>query len=115
MLDAGITLTEAKSYLRVDHDSDDVLIQTLIEAAQEQAEQFLGHDFTETDADTGEVTQLPIPATVKLACLRMVAAFYESRADGVASEKLGDHALTLGQIPWDVQRMLWPYRKNPGL
>ncbi len=39
-----VTLAEIKTYLRVDHDLDDVEIQAMIRAAREQAELFQGRE-----------------------------------------------------------------------
>jgi uncharacterized phiE125 gp8 family phage protein len=48
---APITLAEAKSHLRVDHDDDDDLIAGMIEAATGYAEQFLGRALIDQTID----------------------------------------------------------------
>ncbi|MGN7485358.1 head-tail connector protein [Priestia megaterium] len=108
-----ISVTEMKSYLRVDHTADDELLTLLIETAKEQAEAYLNHDFTETDTE-GVVTYLTIPSTVKLACMRMVNSWYDYRDDVTETSTLGDRSRNVGEIPWDAEEMLWKYKKLVG-
>lgn len=112
-LEIEITLAEMKSYLRVDHNADDDLITLLIETAKEQAEAYLNHDFTVTDAE-GIVIQETIPSVVKLACMRMVNTWYDYRDEVTETSNLGGRSRNIGEVPWDTQIMLWPYRKLVG-
>ena len=111
----AITVEETKSYLKVEHDEDDTLISDLIDVAIEQADTLMNNEFTEVDEDTGEETETTIPTSVKLACLKMVAAWYEHRGDQTVNVRLGDRSVTLGEVPWDARRLLRPYCRLPGL
>jgi uncharacterized phage protein (predicted DNA packaging) len=113
MVHLVITLQEMKKYLRVDHNADDELITFLIEAAKEQAEAYLNHDFTEINEE-GVVTYLTIPSSVKLAIMRMVNSWYDYRDDVTESSNLGGRSRNIGEVPWDSEKMLWPHRKLVG-
>jgi hypothetical protein len=63
---APVTLAEARLFLRVEHDAEDGLIQTLIEAAQARVE-----------AETGQVLEAASPAPLRLAVLMLVLRAYE--------------------------------------
>lgn len=108
-----ISLEEVKAYLRIDHTADDALLTLLIDSAKEHAEAFLNHDFTETDTE-GVVTYLTIPSSVKLACLKMINSWYDYRDDQTSTSRLGDRTRTVGDVPWDVERMLFPHKKLVG-
>ncbi len=108
-----ISLQEVKAYLRIDHNADDALLTLLIETAKEQAQAYLNHDFTELDSE-GVVTYLAIPSAVKLACLRMVNSWYDYRDDSTETSSLGNRSRNVGEVPWDAERMLWPYKKLVG-
>lgn len=103
----NIDLAEVKAFLHIDGDNEDVVLQTLVDAAKEAADQFLNNPFT----DKGGNPQ-PIPAPVKLWVLKRVARSYERRAEGVVSQR--DE---VGAVQWGPEEYaeLWPYRRNPGL
>lgn len=63
---APVTLTEAKLFLRVEHDAEDGLIQTLIDAAQARVEGEVGLSLTSTSA-----------APLRLAILMLALRAYE--------------------------------------
>ncbi|SFS76747.1 head-tail connector protein [Brevundimonas viscosa] len=63
---AAVTLAEARLFLRVEHDAEDGLIQTLIEAAQARIE-----------AETSQVLDAASPAPLRLAVLMLVLRAYE--------------------------------------
>lgn len=65
-----VTLTEAKLFLRVTHDAEDELIQTLIAAARERVE-----------AATGAAVDETAPAALRLVVLKLVHAAYAGEAD----------------------------------
>ena len=63
---APVTLTEAKLFLRVEHDAEDSLIQTLIDAARARVEGEVGLSLTSTSA-----------APLRLAILMLALRAYE--------------------------------------
>lgn len=63
---APVSLTEAKLFLRVEHDAEDGLIQTLIDAAQARVEGEVGAALDATSA-----------APLRLAVLMLVLRAYE--------------------------------------
>ncbi|HYC66931.1 head-tail connector protein [Brevundimonas sp.] len=63
---APVSLTEAKLFLRVEHDAEDELIQTLIDAAQARVE-----------GDVGLALISASPAPLRLAILMLALRAYE--------------------------------------
>lgn len=84
-----IPLETVKSYLKVEHNTDDSVIHTLSGAAISAVSVYLQRDF-ET-----------VPADVELAILKTILFWYENRGD---ENKIPESALSL----------LVPYRRFPG-
>lgn len=63
---APVSLTEAKLFLRVEHEAEDGLIQTLIDAARARVEAEVGLELTSTSA-----------APLRLAILMLALRAYE--------------------------------------
>ena len=63
-----VTLEEAKTHLRIQHDDEDAYLESLIKQAQAAAEDFCRVAFDD-----------PAPEPVRLAVLLMVSHFYENR------------------------------------
>ena len=63
---APVSLTEAKLFLRVEHDAEDALVQTLIDAARARVE-----------SDAGLNLESTSPAPLRLAVLMLVLRAYE--------------------------------------
>lgn len=82
---APVSLTEAKLFLRVEHDAEDGLIQTLIDAARARVEGDVGLSLTSTS-----------PAPLRLAILMLALRAYER----------DDPAMSLGP----VEGWIAPYR-----
>lgn len=66
-----VSLTEAKLFLRVSHEAEDGLIETLIAAAKARVEQATGLTL---DGDA--------PAALRLAMLKLIHAAYEGEGEG---------------------------------
>ena len=81
MTTACVTLQEAKSYLRVDHDEEDALISTLIEASTSLAETRLRRPIIgDVDADNAVAASIEdVPADLRMAVCVIVAFWYENR------------------------------------
>ncbi|MFN7110547.1 MAG: head-tail connector protein [Brevundimonas sp.] len=74
-----VTVAEAKLFLRVEHEAEDGLIQTLIAAAQARVEADVGLSLTSTS-----------PAGLRLAILMLVLRAYERGEADVALAPVDD-------------------------
>jgi len=83
---APVTLAEARLFLRVEHDAEDELIQTLIEAARARVEGEVGLSLTSTSA-----------APLRLAILMLALRAYER----------GEREMAIGP----VEAWIAPYRE----
>jgi len=63
-----VTVPEIKAHLRIQHDEEDTLLESLLMQAQAAAEDFCRDDFSETN-----------PEPVRLAVMLMASHFYENR------------------------------------
>ena len=86
-----VSVAELKTHLRIQHDEEDGLLETLLKQAQAAANDFCRADF---DADA--------PEPVRLAILLMAAHFYEYRD---SSDKTA-YATMLSAF----HALLYPYR-----
>lgn len=87
-----ITLEEVKTYLRVDSESEDVLITSFICSVGEMCEGILRYPLSELEV---------IPETIKQAICYGVACFYEQREKVEVTEVL--------EV---MKNMLFSYRKE---
>jgi len=103
-----VTLTEMKNYLRVSHEEDDEYIADLINAAKEDADNYLNNPFEDAEGE-----ELDIPLTVKRWVMARVARQYERRVEGLSSESISG----LNSIAWGKEEYsgIQQYRINPGL
>jgi hypothetical protein len=103
-----VPIETLRQYLKVDDDSDDLVISDLFESAKHEADQFLNNPFLGAD---GEDQSIPPP--VRTWVLKRLARDYARREDGLAS----DSATGVGSTTWGAGEYteLWPYRKSPGM
>lgn len=99
---SAVTLDEAKAYLRVDHDSDDSLIEALALACTQLCEHEILHSIVDRDGTDGfSVDVEHVPQAIKTWILVRLAERYEVR-EGATSQELKP-------VPW-VDALLDPYR-----
>lgn len=98
---SAITLSEAKAFLDVIHSFDDTKIQLLLDAAEDEAKQFLNRDDLE-EWDSNISSTDPIPGSVKIGVLLLLQSNYQATPDEahklrqVAEIKLQPYRLELG-------------------
>lgn len=81
MTTSCVTLEEIKSYLRIDHQSEDGLLEQMGKAATELAETRLKRPIIADDDISALATNIDgVPQSVKLAVLVIVAFLYENRS-----------------------------------
>jgi hypothetical protein len=96
-----LTLDEAKSFLDVIHSADDEKLQLLIEAAEDEAKQYLNRSNLEEWDSTNEGIDL-VPGSVLLGILLLLQANYQATPDEmeklrqVAEMKLTPYRLEMG-------------------
>jgi hypothetical protein len=99
-----ITLAEAKDYLDVIHDADDSKLQMLLDAAHDEALQFMNReDFGDVCECSSSSSSEPVmPASVRLGVLILLQASYQASPDDaeqlrhVAEVKLMPYRCGLG-------------------
>lgn len=93
-----LSVAEAKTYLRVDHDEEDDLIESFIEAAREYCQNYVGQPL--------ELIEPEIPKTIKQAAFFLVGHYYSNRT-----------AVTIGAVSNEtalaVASLLDPHRDHP--
>lgn len=105
-----VTLEQAKTHLRVEHDDEDDYILSLISAAREYAENFTGRLLAERVYDDGEEapegeTVEPATRGEKHAMLLLVGHWYAHR-ESVSSATMTD-------VPQSALDLLWFNRSVP--
>ena len=102
-----ITLTEAKSFLRVSHNLDDSYITSLISVAREFVENYQGRLIAIRTAEdpTEEVPEYEAPSELeKQAMLLLIGYYYDNRAAAVGAN--------IVKIPLGVENLLYFNRKD---
>lgn len=75
-----ITLSEAKGFLDVIHNSDDAKLQLLLDAAEDEARAFMNRDdLIERDSNVSSTD--PIPGSIKIGVLLLLQANYQASPD----------------------------------
>jgi hypothetical protein len=97
-----ITLSEAKSFLDVIHNSDDSKLQLLLDAAEDEARMFMNRDDL-IEWNSNISTTDPVPGSIKIGVLLLLQANYEASPDD--AEKLRRAA----------EIKLMPYRLEMGV
>lgn len=96
-----ITLDEAKSFLDVIHNGDDDKLQLLLEAAEDEAKQYLNRNNLEEWDSTNEGVDL-VPGSVLIGILLLLQSNYQSTPEEmeqlrkVAEMKLTPYRLEMG-------------------
>lgn len=77
---SAITLSEAKDFLDVIHNADDSKLQLLLDAAEDEAKQYLNRDDLE-EWDSNISSTDPVPGSIKIGVLLLLQANYQSTPD----------------------------------
>lgn len=86
---SSVDVELVKSYLRLDGTADDDLLEFLLEAAKDDADDYLGNDFGGGD----------IPPKVDRWVLKEVLRDYENRPAGLSQQNIA----ALGNVTWAVR------------
>ncbi|MCK0153861.1 head-tail connector protein [Alcanivorax sp. S6407] len=100
-----ISLDEAKDYLDVIHDADDSKLQMLLDAAHDEALQFMNRsDFGEVcECSSSSSSGSVMPASVRLGVLILLQAAYQASPDDAE------------QLRHVAEVILMPYRCGLGV
>lgn len=105
MSDYNIDLAKVKHYMRVLHDRDDALIQSLIKAGLQDVQNWIDRKFTEVDSD-GEYVLIDedgnLPAPLEAAVQMVVDDLYRNRATQSESNLFKNITF---------ERLIAPYRR----
>jgi len=99
-----MTLDKIKMHLRVDGGSQDEYLESLGDAAEDYAAQYLGRSIPWLDAQGAEV---PVPASIKSAMLLIIGDLYENREGQIVGMSRADNPA--------VDRLLHFYRVGLGV
>jgi len=109
-----VTAEQAKKHLRVDTDADDDLIQLYLNAAEDQASQFMNRKFYETQADIDNAgvdagdRPIVINDSIRAAILLTVGHLYSNREENITGT-------IVAELKMGVQHLLTPYRIKMGV
>lgn len=99
-----ITLAMAKQFLDVIHNADDAKLQTLLDAAEDEAAQYINRPLAELQAEEASSEQPDaLPGSVVMGVMLLLQAAYQATPDD--AEKLRRAAevkLTPYRIGWGV-------------
>lgn len=100
-----ITLAQAKAHLRVDHDDDDDLIESLIEAVTDYAEKFQGRSLIEQTWDL-YLDELPTDGVIEIPrppLLEVLGMFYLDSDGGEQTYSADSYDVDLASEPGRVR------------
>lgn len=108
-----LTVVDLKHYLDVIHDADDSKLQMILDAAEDEAMQFMDRDnLTDwrpcnSEPASDPVSEVPMPASVRLAIFILAQASYQAGPGQMRheAEQLRDIA----------EKKLYPYRCRLGV
>ena len=95
-----ITLEQAKQFLDVIHDEDDAKLQLLLNAAEDEACQFMGRESLTILLD--EMTA-ELPASITMGAMILLQANYQATPEDAAKlRKAAEIKLTPYRIGWGI-------------
>lgn len=104
-----IELEVVKQHLRIVHTAEDAVLQLMIVAAKEAADQYLNNPFVDSLG-----VPVAIPSAVKMWLLSVIADMYQNRVNRLKSES----QTGVGSQEFLTEfnfALIAPYRLNPGL
>ncbi|OYQ76051.1 head-tail connector protein [Wohlfahrtiimonas chitiniclastica] len=103
-----IDLSVAKQHLRIDHDSEDELIQMQIEAAIEYAAKYLNRSIIAHEHDRKMQRDIVINSSIKAAVLLVLGTLYENRENEIVGS-------ITSPLKFGTKALLDPYRIKMGV
>ncbi|MCS6259874.1 phage gp6-like head-tail connector protein [Shewanella baltica] len=95
-----ITLEQAKQFLDVIHDEDDAKLQLLLNAAEDEACQFMGRESLTLLLDE---TTAELPASITMGVMILLQANYQATPEDAAKlRKAAEIKLTPYRIGWGI-------------
>lgn len=95
-----ITLDQAKQFLDVIHDEDDAKLQLLLNAAEDEACQFMGRESLTILLDE---TTAELPASITMGVMILLQANYQATPEDAAKlRKAAEIKLTPYRIGWGI-------------
>jgi hypothetical protein len=107
-----VTVDEIRAFLRIIHTDDDVLLQTLIDGAEDEAKRFLNRtelatlplDYPSSSSEDVPSSEDPIAPSVRIAIYYLVQSKYE-----------GTKPDDIPKIRASAESLLMPYRTELGV
>ncbi|MGI2148011.1 head-tail connector protein [Shewanella baltica] len=97
---SNISLEQAKQFLDVIHDEDDAKLQLLLNAAEDEACQFMGRESLTILLDE---TTAELPASITMGVMILLQANYQATPEDAAKlRKAAEIKLTPYRIGWGI-------------
>ena len=97
-----VSIEDLKTYLRLDDDSEDFLLQAILDSAISQCETMLNRPILEQNMT--EETKLEVPKQVEIAILLLSSHWYEQRALLTSGDNQKGKSM-----PYGIESILRPY------